>query len=346
MAVDSRWRLYYNDAWVAAHTVEENAAVLDPRGQPSAARARGAQSRRRPSRTTRSGTPPPIVKSTTISSRKGCPSPTIRRSPASSDSRTGENAETYYRQLLKPASGRPSRHVDGEGHPPAVAHDCGSGAHGERRPWELPDDDGSPGGVPGVDPVKAELVRREVAQRILDRSGDAGDVSARLASVGADRPDAEGGLHGHHPPRGAQGAARQHARAGTTAPTDGRIAVRRLRRVHHGVVSPASTQAGISDRHVQLDAGHATGESRRRTRRTHASARLQHRGRRRLLRCRRARCQKGVHRRAGGVVRWWRHGHWRRPALVHRAEERTDRSPRHGQRLPYAVAARRRRRFL
>jgi predicted metal-dependent peptidase len=55
-------------------------------------------------------------------------------------------------------------------------HDCGSGAHGDRRPWELPDDDGSPGGVPGVDPVKAQLVRRDVAQRILDRSGDAGDV--------------------------------------------------------------------------------------------------------------------------------------------------------------------------
>jgi predicted metal-dependent peptidase len=30
--------------------------------------------------------------------------------------------------------------------------------------------------VPGVDPVKAQLVRREVAHRILDRSGDAGDV--------------------------------------------------------------------------------------------------------------------------------------------------------------------------
>ena len=28
MAVDSRWRLYYNEAWVAAHSVEENAAVL------------------------------------------------------------------------------------------------------------------------------------------------------------------------------------------------------------------------------------------------------------------------------------------------------------------------------
>src|SRR4030095_1254067 len=49
-------------------------------------------------------------------------------------------------------------------------------AHGEVRPWELPDDDGSPGGVPGVDPVKAELVRRDVAQRILDHSGDAGDA--------------------------------------------------------------------------------------------------------------------------------------------------------------------------
>src|SRR6187455_2494042 len=28
MAVDAHWRLYYNDAWLAAHTVEENAAVL------------------------------------------------------------------------------------------------------------------------------------------------------------------------------------------------------------------------------------------------------------------------------------------------------------------------------
>src|SRR6476659_2015953 len=28
MAVDSRWRLYYNELWVAGHSVEENAAVL------------------------------------------------------------------------------------------------------------------------------------------------------------------------------------------------------------------------------------------------------------------------------------------------------------------------------
>src|SRR6187401_3583151 len=28
MAVDAHWRLYYNDAWVATHTVEENATLL------------------------------------------------------------------------------------------------------------------------------------------------------------------------------------------------------------------------------------------------------------------------------------------------------------------------------
>jgi len=28
MAVDAQWRLYYNERWVAAHSVEENAAVI------------------------------------------------------------------------------------------------------------------------------------------------------------------------------------------------------------------------------------------------------------------------------------------------------------------------------
>ena len=28
MAVDSHWRLYYNDAWLTTHSVEENAALL------------------------------------------------------------------------------------------------------------------------------------------------------------------------------------------------------------------------------------------------------------------------------------------------------------------------------
>jgi hypothetical protein len=86
----------------------------------------------------------------------------------------GENAELYYRHLYKP----PKEDDSGDSPRPAGdhRHDCGSGAHGDRRPWELPDDDGSSGGTPGVDATKAEMVRREVAKRIMDTTG-IGDVS-------------------------------------------------------------------------------------------------------------------------------------------------------------------------
>jgi predicted metal-dependent peptidase len=173
MAVDSRWRLYYNDAWVAAHTVEENAAVLI---HEVSHLLREHESRKHAA----------AVKDETLWNTatdceinddliaEGLPLPDDPPQPGNYGLKTGENAETYYRQLLKPAqSGDAAQGVQGS---PRLAHDCGSGAHGERRPWELPDDDGSPGGAPGVDPVKAELVRRDCAQRVLDRSGDAGDA--------------------------------------------------------------------------------------------------------------------------------------------------------------------------
>lgn len=186
MAVDSRWRLYYNEEWLAAHTVEENAAVLihevshllrDHEARKNAAALRDT-----------------VLWNTAADCEinddllaEGLPLPDDPPQPGKFGLREGDNAETYYRQMMPArsdvASGAAStinhqppatRH-----HPPTtnrVNHDCGSGAHGERRPWELPDDDGSPGGVPGVDPVKAELVRRDCAQKILDRSGDAGDA--------------------------------------------------------------------------------------------------------------------------------------------------------------------------
>ena len=189
MAVDSRWRLYYNDAWVAAHTVEENAAVLI---HEVSHLLRDHEARKQAA----------AVKDLTLWNTaadceinddliaEGLPLPDDPPQPARYGLKTGENAETYYRQLLKPApsgggakapplrdggSGGASAPPDDPGSR-ASTPDCGSGAHGERRPWELPDEDGSPGGAPGVDPVKAELVRRDVAQRILDRSGDAGDT--------------------------------------------------------------------------------------------------------------------------------------------------------------------------
>ncbi len=173
MAVDSHWRLYYNEEWASAHTVEENAAVLIHEVshllREHEARKQAASVRN--SRLWNTATDCEINDDLVA---EGLPLPDDPPLPGRFGFETGENAETYYRQLLKPSQSREgTENTENES---AMAHDCGSGAHGEWRPWELPADDGRPGGVPGVDPVKAQLVRREVAHRILDRSGDAGDV--------------------------------------------------------------------------------------------------------------------------------------------------------------------------
>ncbi len=172
MAVDSRWRLYYNDAWLAAHTVEENAAVLIH----EVSHLLREHEARKQAAAVRDHTLWNTATDCEINddlAAEGLPLPDDPPRPGNYGLKNGENAETYYRQLLKPVQSDDARNP---GESPTLAHDCGSGAHGERRPWELADDDGSPGGAPGVDPAKAQLVRREVANRILDRSGDAGDV--------------------------------------------------------------------------------------------------------------------------------------------------------------------------
>jgi predicted metal-dependent peptidase len=165
MAVDSHWRLYYNDAWLAEHTVEENAAVLI---HEVSHLLREHEARKQATAVTdtslwNTATDCEINDDLVA---EGLPLPNDPPLPGTFGLPTGENAETYYRQL----------HVKGPDSSTPRHADCGSGAHGERRPWELPADDGGAGGVPGVDPVKAELVRRDVAHRILDRSGDAGDA--------------------------------------------------------------------------------------------------------------------------------------------------------------------------
>src|SRR5687768_820574 len=175
MAVDSRWRLYYNDSWVASHTVEENAAVLI---HEVSHLLREHEARKQAAAVTDDAlwntAADCEINDDLIA--ESLPLPDDPPHPEKYGLTAGENAETYYRQLLGPAqSSRAARGSEGPASPDA-AHDCGSGAHGAWRPWELPGDDGSPGGVPGVDPVKGELVRRDIAQRILDRSSDAGDV--------------------------------------------------------------------------------------------------------------------------------------------------------------------------
>jgi len=193
MAVDAQWRLYYNDVWVARHTVEENATLLIHevghlvRDHEARKKAAGITDHRRWNTAgdceinddlhaeglTLPGDPP-------LPAKYGLPS--------------GDTAEIYYKQLPtarasaasepRERSGpakRPARERVGEseGRSPSDsdAQDCGSGAHGERRFWELPEEVEREGGTPGVDRLKAELVRREVARRIDEISPYAGEVS-------------------------------------------------------------------------------------------------------------------------------------------------------------------------
>jgi predicted metal-dependent peptidase len=173
MAVDARWRLYYNEHWVAAHSVEENAAVLI---HEVSHLLRQHEARKRAAAVTDvqlwNTAADCEINDDLLAER--LPLPDHPPHPDDYALRRGENAETYYRQLLQRQRSNDAtrRRASGTGD----HRDCGSGAHGQRRAWDLPDDDGSAGGAAGVDPVKAELVRRDVAHRILDRSGDAGDV--------------------------------------------------------------------------------------------------------------------------------------------------------------------------
>jgi predicted metal-dependent peptidase len=197
MAVDSHWRLYYNNAWVATHTVEQNASLLIHevshllRDHEARRKSAGITDERRWNTAgdceinddlLAEGLPlpgdPPLPEKYGLQSGNNAESyynqlPVPPRADRHAAARGGNNAESYYNQL--PVPPRADRHAAArDAQQPSP--DCGSGAHGERRFWELPADDGAEGGVPGVDRIKAELVRREVARRIDEKSLFAGDV--------------------------------------------------------------------------------------------------------------------------------------------------------------------------
>jgi len=160
MAVDSQWRLYFNDAWLASHSVEENASVLI---HEVSHLVRDHEARRQTAGVTdarRWNTAGDCEINDDLHD-EGLPLPGDPPMPSKYGLQNGGSAETYYKLL--PAA------------PPA--QDCGSGAHGERRVWELPVDDRSDTPIPGVDRLKAELVRREVARQIDQKSLWATDVS-------------------------------------------------------------------------------------------------------------------------------------------------------------------------
>jgi len=157
MAVDAYWRLYYNESWLATHSVEENAALLihevshllrDHESRKQSAAVRNA----------RLWNTAADCEINDDLIAEGLPLPHDPPQPGKYGFPTGETAEIYYQKLTKRAQQSEAE------------CDCGSGAHGDRRPWELPPDEETSGGTPGVDPVKAEMVRRDVAQRIMDTS--------------------------------------------------------------------------------------------------------------------------------------------------------------------------------
>jgi predicted metal-dependent peptidase len=171
MAVDAQWRLYYNEGWIANHSVEENASLLihevshllrDHERRRTAAGVKDAR---------RWNTAGDCEINDDLHA-EGLPLPGDPPLPEKFGLPRGGDAEGYYKQLPAPPRGRKPAAAEG---PDRVA-DCGSGAHGERRSWELPADDGADNSIPGVDRIKAELVRREVARRIEEKSPYDGDV--------------------------------------------------------------------------------------------------------------------------------------------------------------------------
>lgn len=160
MAVDAQWRLYYNAAWLATHTVEENAAALIHEVS-HLLRDHAARRTQAGARDDRRWNTAGDCEINDDLHAEGLPLPGDPPLPVKYGLASGNTAESYYKALPDP---------------PPSQQDCGSGAHGERRGWELPPDSDRDGGPPGVDRLKAELVRRDVARRIEEMSPFAGDV--------------------------------------------------------------------------------------------------------------------------------------------------------------------------
>src|SRR6476619_6690055 len=128
MAVDSRWRLYYNNDWLSAHTVEENAAVLIHEVshllREHAARKQAAAVKDEALWNTATDCE---INDDLLA--EDLPLPDDPPRPGKFGFQTGENAETYYRQLMKPATSRDQ--ANGAERSSVWIQDCGSGAHGE-----------------------------------------------------------------------------------------------------------------------------------------------------------------------------------------------------------------------
>src|SRR3989441_1322155 len=139
MAVDAQWRLYYNATWLAAHTVEENATLLIHEVSHP---LRNHEGRKRDAgvRDDRRWNTAGDCEINDDLHAEGLPLPGGPPLPEKYGMENGKRAEEYYGLLPRPPRADAHQAI-GEGQ----FQDCGSGAHGDRRFWELPPDDGSEG---------------------------------------------------------------------------------------------------------------------------------------------------------------------------------------------------------
>lgn len=93
----------------------------------------------------------------------------------------GKSVEELYRLLLKQAEQATASTGGAES---GDVQDCGSGAGGDARPWELPSGETADG---SVDPGDADLVRDAVATEIDKHARTRGDVPAGLRRWAGDR---------------------------------------------------------------------------------------------------------------------------------------------------------------
>jgi predicted metal-dependent peptidase len=160
MGVDRRWRCYVNPGFVAALPVPQLAAVWihevahllrDHHGRADRLPAAQGRDHHRVN----------VAQDCEINDdllADRLPLPPGRLEPATYDLPTGLLFERYLALL-----------------PPSVRteHDCGSGAHGADRPWEVGDGAGD-----GINEVEAGAIRRDTAQQIRAGSRSRGNVPA------------------------------------------------------------------------------------------------------------------------------------------------------------------------
>ena len=323
MAVDAHWRLYYNDGWLTAHSVEENATLLIHevshllRDHDARRRAAGFNDHRR------WNTAGDCEINDDLHA-EGLPLPGNPPLPDAFGLPNGSNAESYYAALPAPPKSHRRDPSDDVRQP---WQDCGSGAHGQRRFWELPPDSETDGGVPSVDRMKAELVQREVARCIdeMSRYGGGVPLAWRRWARATLAPKIDYMATLRH-------AVRRALRDSTVGRYDRTYRRPHRRQACYGEFIMPSFHQPRPRPGFLIDTSSSMGESQMARAVSELGALTRQLGR--------ARRQESVHGRADTTVRRRRHRSARRPAGVRREDAPGDRRPVRRQRLPHAVAGR------